>query len=168
MTVRDFMNYLVYVEHSAENLQFYLWYKDYVKRFNEASTSDIALAPEWTQAMEEDAITRIRKDQAEKTRSAPQAAEIFKGTDFEKQGMELPETGKNNPFNTPPRTPHGGSDSGSVFSAPHTVNSGTVGSYKSQAAEAFQAAGAKLPCKSAFKFTLIHYTIQPQQLTVAT
>lgn len=24
MTVRDFMNYLVYVEHAAENLQFFL------------------------------------------------------------------------------------------------------------------------------------------------
>ncbi|KAK6437152.1 hypothetical protein LTR95_006647, partial [Oleoguttula sp. CCFEE 5521] len=28
-TTRDFMNYLKYIEYSAENLQFFLWYRDY-------------------------------------------------------------------------------------------------------------------------------------------
>ena len=42
------MDYLVYVEHNAENLQFYLWYKDYVKRFEALSDSEKALSPEWT------------------------------------------------------------------------------------------------------------------------
>ena len=41
------MDYLVYVEHNAENLQFYLWYKDYVKRFEALSDSEKALSPEW-------------------------------------------------------------------------------------------------------------------------
>merc|ERR1712169_125664 len=34
MTVRDFMNYLIYIEHSAENLQFFLWYRDSAKGFD--------------------------------------------------------------------------------------------------------------------------------------
>lgn len=32
------MDYLVYVAHDAENLQFFLWYRDYVKRFHEWQT----------------------------------------------------------------------------------------------------------------------------------
>ena len=83
MTVRDFMNYLIYIEHSAENLQFFLWYKDYVKRFGNADTTDLHLSPEWTQAMEDEVVTRLRKDNAEKMRPEPAAAaELFKGTDL--------------------------------------------------------------------------------------
>jgi hypothetical protein len=39
------MDYLVYIEHSAENLQFYLWYRDYVRRWNSLPTSQRALSP---------------------------------------------------------------------------------------------------------------------------
>lgn len=42
------MNYLKYIELAAENLQFYLWVRDYTKRFNNLPASDRALAPEWT------------------------------------------------------------------------------------------------------------------------
>ena len=42
------MNYLVYIEHSAENLQFFLWYRDYLKRFDELPPNERALAPEWS------------------------------------------------------------------------------------------------------------------------
>lgn len=40
------MDYLIYVEHSAENLQFYLWYHDYVRRWNALSNSEQALSPQ--------------------------------------------------------------------------------------------------------------------------
>lgn len=142
------MNYLVYVEHAAENLQFYLWYKDYEKRFHEARTADISLAPEWTQVMEDDTVARLRKDQVEKMRKEPQSvAAIFKGTDFEKQAMET-----NNPFHTPPRTANGNEDGESVHtlnSAPYSTvigPSNAIG-YKYQVTDAFQSAGAKLPCE---------------------
>lgn len=46
------MDYLVYVEHNAENLQFYLWYQDYCKRFDALPASEKALAPEWKQPLE--------------------------------------------------------------------------------------------------------------------
>ena len=146
------MNYLVYIEHSAENLQFYLWYKDYIKRFNEAKTADISLAPEWTAAMEDEAVSRLRKERVEKMRPATDAAEIFKGTDFERPAAsEMHHAGaNNNPFDTPPRTPQGGSsETGSVYSEFHSLpGTGITGSsYKSQAADAFQAAGAKQPCE---------------------
>lgn len=41
------MDYLVYVEFSAENLQFYLWYQNYVKRFEALPESEKALSPPW-------------------------------------------------------------------------------------------------------------------------
>lgn len=41
------MDYLVYVEFNAENLQFYLWFKDYTKRFNALPESERALSKEY-------------------------------------------------------------------------------------------------------------------------
>ncbi|KAI0913027.1 hypothetical protein F4824DRAFT_483484 [Ustulina deusta] len=139
-TVRDFMNYLIYIEHSAENLQFFLWYRDYVKRFDAAPASETALSPEWTQTMEEDTIAKIQRDAADKARKGPTAAmEIFKGTDFEK----TPEIHVENrdPFATPPRSSAG--DNTSLSGSQATT-------YVSQAGDAFFAAGVKQP-----------FTIQP-------
>jgi hypothetical protein len=81
------MNYLLYIERSAENLQFLLWLRDYNKRFIEADTSDKALAFEWTHGMAEETLGRINREHAEKARRAAKkgpVADIFKGTDFEK------------------------------------------------------------------------------------
>ncbi|KAL1623004.1 hypothetical protein SLS56_008481 [Neofusicoccum ribis] len=52
--LRDFMDYLVYVTHDAENLQFYLWLQDYTQRFNALKPERKALAPEWKE-QEQDA-----------------------------------------------------------------------------------------------------------------
>jgi hypothetical protein len=41
------MDYLIYVERNAENLQFYLWYIDYVRRWDELPAKDRALSPKW-------------------------------------------------------------------------------------------------------------------------
>ncbi|RCI13890.1 hypothetical protein L249_8209 [Ophiocordyceps polyrhachis-furcata BCC 54312] len=149
MTVRDFMNYLIYIEHSAENLQFWLWYKDYVQRFQAAETADMALAPIWTQDLEDDVVARIRKDQAEKMRPERQAtAEMFKGTDFEKPAADQAGT---NPFNTPPLSSHGaGDDQGSLYTAAASMPSGAPSSYTLRAKEAYASAGARQP-----------FTIQP-------
>jgi hypothetical protein len=112
------MNYLIYIERSAENLQFFLWYRDYSRRFAAAKTVDIALAPEWTQAMEDKAIARIKKEYAEKARKEPKgAADLFKGTDFEK-GADATK------------------GSVTVTETPQTPTS-----------QAFASAGAKAPCK---------------------
>ncbi|PTB45292.1 uncharacterized protein TrAFT101_000751 [Trichoderma asperellum] len=153
MALRDFMNYLIYVEHAAENLQFYLWYRNYEKRFGEANTSDINLSPQWTQAMEDEAMAKVRREQAEKMKKEPAVAvAIFKGTDFEKNA----ETNRSNPFNTPPRSANGVSDNDSAWdgvtinNASNNMLSASHCTSCTPVAEAFQAAGAMVP-----------FTIQP-------
>ncbi|KAI0848416.1 hypothetical protein F5Y00DRAFT_270157 [Daldinia vernicosa] len=141
-TVRDFMNYLLYIEHSAENLQFFLWYRDYTKRFDEADTLDAKLSPEWTQAMEDESTVKIRKDAVEKMRREPKAVSIFKGTDFEKGAVDVViENG--DPFLTPPSTPN-------TKIAPSLLSGSQASSYRSQSRDAFSAASATQP-----------FTIQP-------
>lgn len=145
MTLRDFMSYLIYVEHAAENLQFYLWYHDYERRFTAANISDIKLAPEWTRAMQDEAVTKHRKEHADKVRKEPEAARIFKGTDFEKR-KDANLDGVN-PFNTPPQS-RGENCSIDMSSQPsHSMS--RMGQ-QAQVADAFQAAGVRQP-----------FTIQP-------
>ncbi|KAK4192501.1 hypothetical protein QBC35DRAFT_447345 [Podospora australis] len=144
LTTRDFMSYLRYVEHSAENLQFYLWWHDYVRRFNMISAADLALAPEWTQAMEDELIMRIKKDHAEKARkpaNAKLAAELFNGIDFEKSVGRVTHSSlhvASNPFSTPPETP----DEVGLHS--DFINTSAV-PYKAQAAKAYTTAGVPEP-----------------------
>lgn len=183
-TVRDFMNYLIYVERSAENLQFFLWYRDYVKRFEQAKTWDLALAPEWTPAMEEEAIQRIQKEQAEKARSKKPSSktgdvtvEIFKGTDFEKGSTPMLSSrgwstsdllegnrpmGGNNPFGTPPDTPRGYHQE--TFSSEY-VGSSLATTYGTQASDAFTTAGVKPPCKHdvSFLYLTASYATLPRR-----
>lgn len=47
-SLQDFMDYLVYVTHDAENLQFYLWLVDYFQRFAKAPKEETSLSPKWT------------------------------------------------------------------------------------------------------------------------
>ena len=45
--LQDFMDYLVYVSHDAENLQFWLWLQDYTQRFYSSPRSEQAQSPLW-------------------------------------------------------------------------------------------------------------------------
>lgn len=143
------MNYLIYIEHAAENLQFFLWYRDYTRRFHAAPASETALAPEWTQAMEEDAIARIQKDAVSKVKRGPTTTvmSIFQGTDFEKT-LEIHLDAVRDPFSTPPGSSagDGASFSGSEVTLPMR-----------QAREAFYTAGAERPCKS--PQPLLHHSL---------
>lgn len=103
-TVRDFMNYLKYIELSAENLQFFLWYRDYIKRFNNLPANERALAPEWTKEQARAEALAVQTGH-QKGVSAETAA-VFKGTDFAAQ-PKVTEDEKVNPFYTPPGTPSG-------------------------------------------------------------
>lgn len=49
-TLDDFMQYLVHVSHDAENLQFWLWLQDYIKRFFVIPPSEQVLSPPWVVA----------------------------------------------------------------------------------------------------------------------
>lgn len=144
------MNYLLYIEHAAENLQFFLWYQDYVKRFNDAFTSDTLLSPEWTQAMEDETAARIQKDTVERLKKEPKTiTAIFKGTDFEKGAAEIAVTEIMDPFPTPPATPSD-DDATSLLSGSQAPN------YQIQAQDAFDAAGVTQPCSSPPPFTPTH------------
>ncbi|MCJ1348222.1 hypothetical protein MMC31_006453 [Peltigera leucophlebia] len=103
-TTRDFMNYLVYIEYSAENLQFFLWYRDYVKRFNELPSSERVLAPEWTVEQAE-AEASTNQTNAAQVPMSKEAAAILKGSDFVPPSVSMVELKSSDPFNTPPRTP---------------------------------------------------------------
>lgn len=164
------------MDFSEENLTFYLWVKDYRKRFfekEEQCAADLALAPEWTEAMQEEAM-QAAKDAAKaklankKTEIETNTTEIFAGTDF---GGEKKPTVTGNPFNTPPRTPqrtpytprtpHTPADSvssppsvnpwdsmGRMSENPSQTTGTTSATYQALADEAFQANGVLPPCKS--------------------
>ena len=156
------MNYLIYVERDAENLQFFLWHKDYVKRFNAASTSDIALSKEWTQPMEDEIVARIQKELAEKLRGGSNhdtaAADIFKGSDFDPRNEVVFPREPKDPFCTPPRSA-GGLDTESEYAASNALTGRTYVS------EAFAAAGAKTPCMRSLTDRPLCSLIDPVQLT---
>lgn len=46
-SLQDFLDYLMYVSHDAENLQFYLWMVDYHQRFRNAPQVEKELSPRW-------------------------------------------------------------------------------------------------------------------------
>jgi len=146
------MDFLVYIEHDAENLQFYLWYRDYVKRWAELPERQQALAPVWTSEQAQQARNEALTEKSKNVNNV-EVAQVFKGTDFEskpKKNLDTP-----NPFNTPPRTPsHEGRDSTAPSTAGWVENGSTLGSgmahHQKTTANAFQEVGAQQP-----------FTIQP-------
>ena len=149
------MNYLIYIEHAAENLQFFLWYRDYVKRFDALPANEKALAPVWTVEQAEAEANANQTTTLGPNMISPEAAAVFKGTDFAPPKATVVEV-RGNPFHTPPMTPETErteresmvqsdvwSGVGSTF-----VTSGNQ-SFQKKAGEAFQGADLKWqPCKS--------------------
>ena len=154
------MNYLVYIEHSAENLQFYLWYRDYLKRFNELPPNERALAPEWSAEQAELDAQAIQGTPGPKQQISAETAAVFKGTDFAPPIASVVEL-KGNPFGTPPRTPNGAQSRESVAPSERawsengsTLNSNTDRSFQTRTAGAFQGADLKWqPCEHPILFT---------------
>lgn len=90
------MNYLRYIEHSAENLQFYLWYRSYCERFEKLPASEKALSPEWSAAQMDSEITQP----ARRSKKTPAAiATVLEGTEFADTAPLASE--KPDPFNDP-------------------------------------------------------------------
>lgn len=146
------MNYLVYIEHAAENLQFFLWYQNYTKRFSEQPANERALAPVWSAEQAEiDAQAKSGAPLFKQQVSAETTA-AFKGTGFDSPVANVVEV-QGNPFHTPPRTPvderasvaitePAWSDNGS------TLHTNTNKSFHSKAVGAFEGADVKWqPCK---------------------
>jgi hypothetical protein len=142
------MDFLMYIEHSAENLQFYLWFKDYIKRFENLPANERALSPEWTQALEEVEVANFRNQQKEKP-LAVEANAILRGQDMAPAPVNS-QSDRRNPF--------GDSqvelEKSSLESAepPRTGVAGTIGTMRTNwskdASSVFEDAGCKFqPCK---------------------
>jgi hypothetical protein len=152
VTTREFMDFLKYIEYDPENLQFFLWYKDYVKRFFQMPEHEQKLAPEWTP---EQAQAEKKAMESEKPKKAAiDTTAGLKTGDFEPPKPVMQDNG-HNPFSTPPRTPSG-HDRESF--APSTVgwieNRSTINSggtdHTKKTAQAFEEVDALQP-----------FTIQP-------
>ncbi|KAI9711012.1 MAG: hypothetical protein M1820_002450 [Bogoriella megaspora] len=144
-TTRDFMNYLKHIEHAAENLQFFLWYRDYSRRFNELPDSEKRLAPEWTAAQFEEEAANVSSGKLNK-RLDKLSTEMFKGSDFAAYPKNV-NNEKANPFFTPPRTPNSETQNReSTDAAPgdrSTIASSVPKSYSKKTENAFDEAGLK-------------------------
>ena len=64
-SLQDFLDYLTYVTHDAENLQFYLWMVDYFQRFRCAPNSEKELSPTWKKDPSRTACRPNNQDQAQ-------------------------------------------------------------------------------------------------------
>ena len=153
--MRDFMNYLIYIERAAENLQFFLWYRDYTKRFTELPESKRALSPAWIMEKAEADTTAGCGNLSGPKKLSADAAAIFKDTDFATPKVSVMEYGGNNPFHTPPHTPDTGRESivgGSEYGwddGASTLQSTGGKSFQRKANEAYESANVKVqPCKS--------------------
>ncbi|KAF2865295.1 hypothetical protein BDV95DRAFT_507470 [Massariosphaeria phaeospora] len=138
-TTRDFMNYLRYIELAAENLQFFLWYRDYAKRFNDLPENQQALSPEWTDVNSEP------ENQARFNHLNPETAAIFEGTDFANE-PRVAEPERDNPFFTPPHTPNDNSykrDGESFDSSEASFALTSKTDHTQRASGAFERAGLK-------------------------
>ncbi len=152
------MNYLVYIEHAAENLQFFLWYRDYIKRFEAMPANERALAPIWTEQQAEAEASAGQTNILGPKSISPETAAVFKGTDFAPPKASIVEI-KGNPFNTPPRTPNGERDSmvpsETAWSDTGSTMFSTNKSFHKAAGDAFQGADLKWqPCETATSWSL--------------
>lgn len=162
------MRYCLFVEHSAENLQFYLWLRDYTIRFHETPKPERDLSPEWTAEDQTRALRRACADSRTATKtlsvstSLPQRADAKSITP---SVASLAET--DNPFSTPPDTPGIPQDmatpsvplsgirvksmrsvTGSIMTGPSKEESLYSGlSAASIASESFMSAGLSKPCR---------------------
>lgn len=158
MTVRDFMNYACYIEYNSENLRFFLWYKDYCKRFEAASKTETDLSLEWTKAQQEAVV----QDISAQTKSAVRSTRgINKETFMDKQPDKKKTkatTGRKDPFTTPPRTPTDKADNSGIQRSavlPWEIESDKSASeifasndhYKKAISDAFDSVGVRQPCE---------------------
>ncbi|KAF2190701.1 hypothetical protein K469DRAFT_559000 [Zopfia rhizophila CBS 207.26] len=140
-TTRDFINYLKYIELSAENLQFFLWYRDYCRRFSKLDREKDLSKPWTPQHVDDETPARPK-------RLSPETAAAFKGTDFTSDS-QIAEGERANPFFTPPRTSNdqtpsnlkGSRDSMDAYE--ESSAGGRTTNHTQRASDAFQSAGLK-------------------------
>ena len=148
------MNYLTFRERAAENLQFFLWYRDYCRRFAELPAHERALAPEWTAAQAATDTDLVHQHEKSQVKPSPHMSNLLKGTDFNGGGIKTKAQSMDARGWTPPRTPNPAHadavstmESSAAASLYDPALSSIKGSYAEKAAGAFEAAGLKWqPC----------------------
>lgn len=148
------MNYMQWIERSAENLKFFLWLRDYTERFAKLPAYEQGLAPEWTLAQSEAALADVPNN-ARGPKKVNAANAIFKGTDFDETNTKHLKADSVDPFGTPPHTPEDEAarrDSNPPWSQTESsygtsgFATSTAETRRIQAGEAFESAGLKQPC----------------------
>ena len=142
------MNYLIYIERAAENLQFFLWLQSYIKRFEALPESQKGLAPVIDlEKLEQDQQARPKSSHG-MSRTNRDAAAIFKGTDFAGNGVAVHENSVN-PFDEDDSSmgeKHGPISPWAEDAS--TIQSSKRSTFQQTAAAAYEAADIKLqPCK---------------------
>lgn len=168
MTCRDFVKYMIYVEHGAENLQFFLWHRDYTQRFENLPENENVLSPEYKHpAVTADGLAKPKLLAKGGDQAAVRVIEkAFEASEKENR-PPLPSQGvstHSDPFRTPPLTPDYASmtnmklaDSHSLtpFDSMQAISLGSI-DHKAVTAEAFGNANVKFqPCRSILPLLLV-------------
>lgn len=136
------MNYLKYIELSAENLQFYLWLRDYTKRFEQLSEYEKALSPEWKGNVS-DVPTTVPNLSSQRELVSEKIVESHSEHGSEYRN-DLSVSGKEDPFHTSPISDQ---VDGERPSGPTLVVSRAHMGHLKDFGEAFDEVGVKLkPC----------------------
>ncbi|CZS87946.1 hypothetical protein WAI453_000334 [Rhynchosporium graminicola] len=88
-SLNDFMDYLTYIEFNAENLQFYLWYKDYIRRWDALPESEKSLSPEFIPEAEEIPDLTKNSEKAERRKTKREASNALMDTGYLGKGSNF-------------------------------------------------------------------------------
>lgn len=142
------MDFSKYIERNPENLQFYLWYCDYLKRFDNLPDGERNLAPEWTVERANAEAEAARLEEKPK-KVNPTAAAVLKGTDFDtKTGKAAVSEVHPDPFKDP-QTPNMERDSMAPSNAGWNDDTSTLKTPMNPskaAAAAFESVNVPQPC----------------------
>ncbi len=134
------MNYLKYIEHDAENLQFFLWFRDYKTRFANVPDSEKNLSPEWTNELAQTDTTGYRANIPPNMMTL-ETAEVMKAFDEEQGNRKLEAVNDSCQSTT---TDH---DTASMDTRTQSAMLSTKSGYSQKAENAFEEAGLKWqPC----------------------
>lgn len=145
------MDFCKYKEHNAENLQIFLWYKDFESRWTTLPESEKALAPEWTTQKAEVERLAYREQTRNKPSRGP-GAEILNGTDFaSSKNTSQASDEKEGPFCDAMRVETSHSDTRLLTAdtqfRPQSSRPSERSGYSQRAGTAFEDAGLAKPCK---------------------
>lgn len=139
------MNYLKYIEHDAENLQFFLWFRNYKTRFANLPDSEKSLSPEWANEQAQ-ADTAAYRASITSRKMSPETTEVMKAFD---EGHNNEKSEEGNPFNDSRDSTIADQDVASVDSRAQSAMPSTKSGFSQKVESAFEEAGLKWqPCLS--------------------